>query len=152
MPGCYIVIIGGMAVQELGWERFTKDVDVLVDSGHFSAMMQKLREAEFELHATSVLKHKHSGVEVDLLREGTSLKGSSAPLPHPKEIGPNLGTASLPGLIRLKLIARRRQDLADVVALMKLHQEQRDSVCAAIPESLRKEFLDLAEEARRENS
>ncbi|MBI3832681.1 MAG: hypothetical protein HY291_24375 [Planctomycetes bacterium] len=152
IPGCYIVIIGGIAVQELGWERYTKDVDVVVDSDHFGELLQKLRDSEFELTTLPVLKHKQSGVEIDLLREGTTLKDSKYPLPHPKELGTNRGFASLAGLIRLKLDARRHRDITDIIEVMKRHLDKVDSVCAALPEPFRKEFLELAEQARREGT
>jgi len=150
IKGSYVVIIGGLAVQELGYERFTKDVDVIVDSDHFGALLDRLRELDFELTPLPLLKHRQTGVEIDLLREGTTLKDSKYPLPHPCELGPNRGFATLAGVVRLKLDARRRRDLADVVELMKRNLDKVEIVHAAVPEAFQKEFLELVEEARRE--
>ena len=150
VPGAYAVIVGGLAVQELGYERYTKDVDAVVDSDHFTEVLARLREAGFELTPLRVLKHRETGVELDLLREGAQLKDARLPLPHPRELGPNLGTATLPGLLRLKLDAHRLQDQADVVALLKPRLNEIERLCQEIPVPLRKEFLELAVIARRE--
>jgi len=48
------------------------------------------------------------------------------------------------------LEAHRRQDLADVVRIMQSHLIQTEAICAELPEVFRKEFHELAEEARRE--
>jgi hypothetical protein len=84
------------------------------------------------------------------LKEGALLKGSTMPLPHPRELGANLGFARLPALLALKIAAGRRQDLADVVEILKRRSHDAKALAVEIPERLRSAFLKLAEEARRE--
>jgi hypothetical protein len=150
IKGAYVVIIGGLAVQELGYERYTKDVAAVVDSGHYGQVLAKLRESGYELTPQFFLKHRLTGAKLDLLREGTKMKDSREQLPHPRELGPNLGFATLPAVIRLKLEAHRRQDLADVVGLLKARPQDPGALAGQLPDHLRAEFLVLAEEARRE--
>jgi hypothetical protein len=150
IKGAYVVIICGLAVQELGYERYTKDVDAVVDSGHYGQVLAKLREGGYELTTQFFLKHRLTGAKLDLLREGTKMKDSRELLPHPRELGPNLGFATLPAVIRLKLEAHRRQDLADVVELLKARPQDPGALAGQLPEHLRAELLELAEEARRE--
>lgn len=152
VSGSHVVIIGGLAVQELGYERYTKDVDAVVDSDHFDEVRDYLRAHGFVLTPELLLRHRDTGAELDLLREGAVLKGSRLPLPHPRELGPHLGTASLAGLIRLKLDTPRIQDKADIVALMKTRLAESGRIGSELPEILREEFLKLVEQARRESS
>ncbi|HEY3320055.1 MAG TPA: hypothetical protein VGP72_06295 [Planctomycetota bacterium] len=148
--GAYACFIGGLAVQEHGYVRWTDDVDIVVDAEHFSEVIEKLREMGFAIEPNFALRNKETGATVDVLKEGTTLKGAHFPLPHPSELGPNCGFATLPAVIRLKLDAHRRQDLADVVQLLKSHLPQIDDICSQLPEAFRTEFLQLADEARRE--
>ena len=150
IPDAYLVIVGGLAVQEQGYERYTSDIDAVVDSAHYSDILDRLRRKGFDQQPDAVLKHRVMGIEFDLLREGALIGDSQVPLPHPRELGPNLGFATLPGLIRLKLEAHRRQGLADVVGLLKANRDAILSLEAQLPQRLRKEYRTLAEEARRE--
>jgi hypothetical protein len=146
----YGVIIGGLAVQELGYARFTKDVDVIVDAAHYRKILQYLREHGFELTVDSILVHRQNGAEIDLLKEGAKLKDSKLPLPHPSELGPNAGFASLPGLLRLKLDAGRMQDQADIVKLLIPRLDLAPELSKQLPAILRPKFKKLLAQARKE--
>jgi hypothetical protein len=150
IDGAYATFIGGLAVQELGYVRWTDDVDVVVDSAHYTEVIEKLRESGFVLQADFTLQDKDTGAELDVLREGAKLKDAKYPLPHPSELGPNAGFATLPAIIRLKLDAHRRQDLADVVALLKKHLEKIEVVRETLPLEMVPEYDQLAAEARQE--
>ena|GEM_PF-2350823 len=150
VDGAYATFIGGLAVQNLGYERWTDDVDVVVDAEHYGEVLDRLRAAGFTLKADFSLQNNQTGAKLDLLKEGTVLKDSKFPLPHPSELGPNCGFASIAAIIRLKLEAHRRQDLADIVALLKTRLAEIDSLCASVPEIYRQQVKELAEEARRE--
>ena len=150
VDGAQACFIGGLAVQELGYVRATEDVDLVVDTNHYGTVLHRLREAGFELTAQSYLCHRETGIKVDLLREGTKLRSSRFPLPHPSELGPNLGFATLPAVIRLKLEAGRMQDQADVVMLLKPRLKEIPKIAAQLPEALRGEYQRLAGIARRE--
>jgi hypothetical protein len=138
VPGAYLVIVGGLAVQEHGYARWTEDVDAVVDSEHFSSVLEQLRQAGFEITDQYHLKHRVTGVQLDLLRAGVKLSGARATIPEPQELGENLGFASLNGLIRLKLIANRIVDLADVSRLLQAHPTPEE--WAHIREKLPSEF------------
>ncbi|MCZ7644536.1 MAG: hypothetical protein M5U26_04510 [Planctomycetota bacterium] len=150
VPGAHLVIVGGLALQELGQARWTEVVDAVVDGEHYRELLEALRAGGFELRSDGGLRHKASGVMLDLLREGAQLKGSALPLPHPRELGPHLGTAGLEGLLRLKLPSRRLQDQADVVALLKPRLACAAELRAAVPEALRERFDALLAQARDE--
>lgn len=97
LPEAYAVIIGGLAVQEWGYERYTKDIDVVVDAASFDAVVEGLRRLGYEITPERVLRHLETKIEIDLLKEGAQIKGSTAPLPHPRALGPNLGFCAFAG-------------------------------------------------------
>jgi len=151
VPGAYACIIGGLAVQEHGYARWTDDVDVVVDAEHYGEVLEKLREFGFVIEPNGVLKNRETGALLDLLKEGVKLKDSRWPLPHPRELGPNVNYAWLHGLIRLKLDSGgRMKDLADIVELLKSRLHEIEALRSQLPESLQSEFDDLAAKARRE--
>ncbi|MCY3021935.1 MAG: hypothetical protein NTW87_23230 [Planctomycetota bacterium] len=150
VPGAYACFIGGLAVQYLGYDRWTDDVDVVVDAAHYGAVLDELRARDFVLKADFTIAHRETGAKVDLLKEGTVMKDARYPLPHPAELGPNAGYARIGWLIRLKLEAQRMRDLADVVEVLKRHLDQVDAVCESLPEVMREQFTELAQRARRE--
>lgn len=150
VDGAYATIVGGLAVQHLGYERWTDDVDVVVDAEHYGEVLDRLRAAGFVLTADFTLQNTQSGAKLDLLKEGAMLKNSKSPLPHPRELGPNCGFATIAAIIRLKLEAHRRQDLADIVALLKTRLGELDRIRATLPDAYRERMMELGEEARRE--
>ena len=150
VPGAYACFVGGLAVQEHGYVRATEDVDVVVDSAHFREIIQRLRDVGFELTSKLCLRHRPSGILVDVLREGAVVKSARFPVPHPRDLGPNLGFATLPALIRLKLESGRIQDQADVVSLLKRRLPDIEVISQQIPEALRAEYQRLAAIARQE--
>jgi hypothetical protein len=103
VPGAYGVIIGGLAVQELGYARWTEDVDAVVDAAHYGEILALLRDEGFVLKADFTLVLRETGVKLVLLREGITLKNSRFPLPHPSEFGANRGFATFAAVVRLKL-------------------------------------------------
>lgn len=152
IPGAYCVFIGGLAVQEHGYVRWTDDVDVVVDAEHYRDVLEALRSQGYKVTPELNLINQETGAQVDFLKEGVKLKNAPEPLPHPCELGNNGGFAKLPALVRMKLDAHRRQDLADIVALLKKNLNTIQKVHDELPPQYRAEFLQLAEEARQELS
>lgn len=150
VPAAHAVIVGGLALQELGHERWTRDIDLLADAAHFREVLDALRAGGFELSTERSLRHRATGVEVDLLKEGVTLRGGRLPLPHPRELGPNRGTATLSGLLRLKLDSPRLQDQADIVALIKKRGVEVLAARAALPAELHALLDALFAQAERE--
>jgi hypothetical protein len=151
VDGAYAVFIGGLAVQEYGFMRFTEDVDVVVDAAHYREVIDKLREMGFEITSEFTLKNRQTGALLDLLREGATLKDSKFSLPHPQELGLNLGFARLSALIRLKLdTGGRLKDLADIVELLKRSMDQASIMRNEIPPTYHEKYDELVAQAHRE--
>lgn len=130
------LIVGGFAVQELGYPRVTLDVDIVVPdvldavealtadlSGPFA------REAGLE----DTLKHKSTGVLINFLPAGKVLKhGCRIPFPEPKTISQRPQIVTVEELISLKLDSwhnnptKRLRDKADVIELISRRKLPRD--------------------------
>jgi hypothetical protein len=151
IDGAYASIIGGLAVQDLGYERWTDDADVIVDAAHYGEVLERLRQEGFLITSDFSLKHKLTGAKLDLLKEGSTLKDSRFPLPHPSELGPNADFAALHGIIRLKLDSGGRfKDLADIVELLKRDISKSDAVRKNLPPAFHEKYDELVAQAHRE--
>lgn len=150
VPGSYGTIVGGLAVQELGYVRYTNDVDVVIDSAFYRDVLEVLRGDGFALTGDFTLLFKDSGVKLDLLREGHTLRDSKLPVPSPSELGPNRGFATLTGLTRMKLDTDRLKDQVDIVELFKPRLEEIDRIRPKIPAALLPKFDQLMAQARHE--
>ena len=150
IDGAYGVIIGGLAVQQFGYERYTDDLDLVVDREHFNEILTKLRERDFVVQNDFSLCDRQSGAKLDLLQEGTLMKNSRFPLPHPSELGKSGWFATLPALMQLKLQTPRMKDKADIVELLKRHMSEADMILHTLAPELRADFTTLLEQARLE--
>jgi hypothetical protein len=150
VSGAYGTIVGGLAVQELGYTRWTEDVDIVLDAAHYSQVLDILRKNGFAIHDDLTLRNAASEANLDILKEGQLLKNSRLPVPHPAELGPNGGFATLAGLARMKLDTARAKDFADLVELCKPRLAQSDALRAALPEVLRPDFDRVTLQARKE--
>jgi hypothetical protein len=113
-------VAGGFAVIEHGYERFTKDVDLLVYAGDLSRAMKVLRAAGFRGGRTPVgarMRDERTKVDVDLL--GTAFEGDERALARSSRARRLLPVIPVEHLILMKLETGRIQDDADVVALLK---------------------------------
>lgn len=119
--------VGGLAVVHHGYRRTTVDIDVLVSADALDRLRPLLGSYGFE-EVRRGLRHLATGVHVDLLVEGSALPREGAGLyPAPSdqagcEDEPEM--LALAPLIALKLRAGRHQDLADIVALLKLLDDE----------------------------
>lgn len=130
--GVRIALIGGFALPFHGVRRATGDVDFLVDAVGTDALHEALGAAGYvTLHRSDDAANYRSpgagAVGIDLLyarRPPTRAMLARAALPP---AGGDVPVVDVEGLIGLKLQAlvndpaRRRQDEADIVALMTLH-------------------------------
>lgn len=117
-------IIGGLAVMHHGYERFTTDVDVLVPADAAEHLDPLLERYGFARETATRLRHLPTGVRVDVLPAGMVLRGPrpAEPLPAPTDVVSSERDPEVAGLatvLMLKLEAGRRQDVADVVQLLK---------------------------------
>jgi len=113
-------VAGGFAVIEHGYERFTKDVDLLVYADDLSRAMRALRAAGFRGGRTPIgarLRDERTRVDVDLL--GTAFEGDERALARAARARRLLPVIPVTHLVLMKLGTARSQDDADVVALLK---------------------------------
>jgi len=118
--GISFAIAGGFAVIEHGYERFTKDVDLLVLASDLPRAMQVLRENGFIGNRTPIgarMREERTGVQVDLLK--TAFKGDEQAIVRAGRGRRRLGVIPVEHLVLMKLESGRIQDEADIVAVLK---------------------------------
>lgn len=150
-------IAGGIAVVHHGYVRSTDDLDVLVEAGGVERLDPHLAAHGFSRPSERRLVHGPTSVQVDLLVEGEALPrpgAGSYPSPGATEASPgDSAIVSLPALVTLKLRARRHQDTADVVALLKpLEDAEYLALESRVPAELRGDLLALRRDAIEERS
>jgi hypothetical protein len=125
--GIPYAIAGGMAVNAHRHSRTTRDVDLLLTAAGFAAFKQLVAAGEFAPVPARPRRFADplTGVTFDILVAG-HFPGSGAPgpvaFPDPSDVAQeidNLRVIDLPTLVQLKLAARRYQDFADVVSLIR---------------------------------
>ncbi len=118
--GIPFAVVGGFAVIEHGYERFTKDIDLLVYARDLPRAMNALRDAGFHGGRTPIgarLRDERTAVDVDLL--ATAFEGDERALARSVRARGRLPVIPVAHLILMKLEGGRSQDDADVVALLK---------------------------------
>jgi len=138
---CESVVGGGWAVWRHGYVgRVTQDVDIVLPSDRIVDFTQTASVSGFEVLAQPTgrwpkLRHRETGIEVDVLpeggRPGTASRPAPTTIPHPNTMGAVRGMLkymSLPSLIELKLAAGRLRDEADVLELARENRERLDDV------------------------
>ena len=150
-------LVGGAAVIHHGYVRATEDLHLLVERADLDRLEPLLAAHGFERAKENRLRHVPSGVDVDLLFGGERRpRPGSPPYPRPSEVARSdreSDVVALPALVELKLVARRHQDLADVVELLKrLDEEAYFALEASVPPELRADLLRLRRDALEELS
>jgi hypothetical protein len=136
---CEAVIGGGWAVWRHGYiGRVTQDIDIALPKDRIDEFLHASSVSGFDVLKQPVgrwpkLRHRETGVEVDVLPEGGRPGIASRPapttIPHPNSMGAErrvLKYMALPSLIELKLAAGRTRDEADVVELVRENRDQVD--------------------------
>ncbi len=139
--GSEAALAGGWAVWRHGFVgRVTQDVDIVLPAVRVADFLQAASVAGFEPLPQlpgrwPKVRHKDTGIEVDILpeggRPGTAAKPAPTTIPHPVALGaagPALRYARLPGLIELKLAAGRIGDEHDVVELIRANPDQTEAI------------------------
>ncbi|QEL16888.1 nucleotidyltransferase family protein [Limnoglobus roseus] len=123
--GVPYAVVGGNAVAawvtqvDPGSERFTRDVDILIDRDRLPAVIAVMEAVGFEYANTSGVDpfiEKPDGRPSDgvhLLYAGEKVKaeyGTTAPTMAETERGPEFQVVSLEALVRMKLESNRRKD------------------------------------------
>ncbi len=150
------LIVGGYAVQEHGYPRFTSDVDIVVPN--VAAAREALTAYGFRPNPGSSMTviHRVTKIEIDLLPGGGSVGPGPLSLPLPTQVSPQPTIVPLANLIEIKLSSylgsplSRLRDLADVIELIRSNQLPQDFPLAPQVEARYREvWQGLADEASR---
>lgn len=138
---CEAVVGGGWAVWRHGYVgRVTQDIDIALPEASIDNFLQAASVTGFEVLGQPdgrwpKLRHRETGIEVDILpeggRPGTASRPAPTVIPHPATMGAVRGLlkySSLASLIELKLAAGRLRDEADVVELARENPDQLEEV------------------------
>jgi hypothetical protein len=140
--GVLPLVIGGLAVNHHGYQRFTVDIDILVARADAERLLRRLRQELGWRRQGEGFRNTLLDVSVDLCVEGEPTAPRSAErFPDPGTLrtvpaGP-LPVPSLPELIALKVMSGRARDDADVVELLKRHPRRIASIRTAAARRLR---------------
>ncbi len=156
--GIAYAVVGGMAVFAQGYRRTTNDLDVLLTAEGFEEFRERFVPKDYDRHEGRPRRFtdKKSEVSVDVLIAGRYPgNGKPGPIAYPDPanvvtIIEDIRVLDLPTLIQLKLAARRHQDFADVVNLIRVHNLD-ESYQDKLHSSLHRDYIECLEEKRRED-
>jgi len=145
------LVIGGLAVIHYGYERYTQDIDLLYANAD-GKILERLK-ADFSIVVKAQsgwheLKHRKTGVRLELIPEGGL--GTYGFIPSLKTVAGEGGFISLMGLVWLKLVSGRAQDVADIVVLAKGRYNDLEAFRDRLPPDLRGRFAECLAQAKRE--
>ncbi len=152
------VIVGGMALNVHNRRRVTTDVDILLTREGFAAFRDRFvnaKDYQQTRRRPRRLVDRRNGVNVDFLLTGLHPGFRPfGPLTFPdplqvREEVDGIWYVNLVTLVELKLAARRWQDFADVVALIR-GNNLKESFAKRLHPSVRRDYLECLDEAREE--
>jgi hypothetical protein len=156
--GIPYAIAGGMAVFAHKYRRTTADVDVLLTREGLEQFRAKFVGRTYRQKEGRPRRFvdKVNNVGIDFLVTGL-FPGSGKPgpiaYPPPDAVGVEIGKVqilNLRTLVELKLAARRHQDFADVVNMIRFNDLD-ESFAAQLHPSVRRDYIECLEEKRRED-
>jgi hypothetical protein len=124
--GISMAIVGGLAAIHHGYQRFTKDIDVVVQSGHLDILARVAPQYGIKIiwkDPDGWHKMQCEGVPINVVPEGRKpRKDAPTSIPSPEQLGVREGTgyAGIAGWMETKLGSYRVQDQADVVQVIKV--------------------------------
>jgi hypothetical protein len=151
-------VVGGMAINAHRHRRTTDDLDILLTPEGLAAFRNQFIGQSFDTVPGRPRRFVDRGnaVTLDVLVTGMFPgSGKPGPIAYPdpaavrERIG-NIEVVNLPTLIELKLAARRYQDFADVVSMVRVHDLD-ESFADRLHPSVRRDYLECLEEKRRED-
>jgi hypothetical protein len=151
-------VAGGMAVFAHKYRRTTDDVDVLLTRQGLERFRELFVPKKYEPwpRRSRRFTDRISKVSVDFLVTGL-FPGSGEPgpvvYPDPESVRTVIEktqVVNLPTLVELKLAARRHQDFADVVNLIRFNNLD-ESFANQLNPSVQRDYIECLEEKRRED-
>jgi hypothetical protein len=124
--GIPIAIVGGLAAIHFGYERFTKDIDIVVQSSNLDVLARIAPRYGIKIiwkDPDGWHKLQCEGVAIDVVPEGRKPRTDApAVIPGPRRLGVRQGAdyAAIAGWMETKLGSFRVQDQADVVQVLKV--------------------------------
>jgi hypothetical protein len=151
-------IVGGMAVNAHRHRRTTSDVDVLFTSQGFDEFRRLFVPKHYQNLPGRSRRFVDRKNQVNLMVTLTGYypgRTQVGPItfPDPEQAGQvieKIQVINLPTLVQLKLAARRYQDSADVVELIRFNNLD-ESYAEKLHPSLQRDFIECLEEKRRED-
>jgi hypothetical protein len=151
-------VVGGMAVFAHEHRRATNDVDILLTPDGFEAFRRLFVPKNYDPvpGRSRRFVDRSSDINLDILVTGKFPgSGKPGPIAYPDPAGVSevihkVRVVNLPTLVQLKLAARRHQDFADVVALVRAHDLD-ESFAERLHSSVRRDYIECLEEKRRED-
>jgi hypothetical protein len=156
--GIAYAVVGGMAVNAHGYRRTTDDLDLLLTSEGLEEFRKRFVPKDYEgvPRRPRRFTDRTNEVLIDFLVTGLYPgSGQPGPIAYPdpvavQEVVDDVRVLNLPTLIQLKLAARRYQDFADVVALIRANQLD-EAFAGNLHPSVRRDYIECLEEKRRED-
>lgn len=124
--GIPLAIVGGLAAIHFGYERFTKNIDIVVRSNNLNVLARVAPHYGIKVvwkDPDGWHKLQFEGVSIDVIPEGRKpRKDAPTEIPSPERLGvcKGSGYAKIAGWMETKIGSYRLQDQADVVQVMKL--------------------------------
>jgi hypothetical protein len=151
-------VVGGMAVYAHHYRRTTDDLDILLTPAGFEEFKRFFVPKQYQPHArlSRRFTDRANDVTVDILVTGL-FPGSGKPgpisYPNPASVSETLKkirVVDLVTLIQMKLAARRFQDFADVVNMIRFNDLD-ESYVERLHPSVRSDYIECLNEKRRED-
>jgi hypothetical protein len=140
------ILIGGIALQHYGYERSTKDIDLVVKD-YLKVVRLLISKYGFAPDAKGAfIVIDSNGVRVDLLPSGLAIEGNQVAFPSVTTTDSEI--LPLNRLINLKLDSyeskqlHRGQDKADVIKLIQINNLKRDFLSGLFMEPLYQQLWD----------
>jgi hypothetical protein len=149
------LVVGGYAVQENGYARFTSDVGLVVPNVAAARELLSTKGFRENPGSSMTLTDRISKVEVDLLPGGGAVGPAPLLLPMPTHVSTEPTIADLHTLIQIKLSSylgspmSRLRDLADVIELIKANHLPRDF---ELNEAVQSQFIERWDDLQAESN
>jgi len=143
-----IALIGGTAAIAYGYERSTRDIDIVVSLSDFDRFITTACKYGIELvirKDAGFYEVKYEDVPIDVIQEGAFSHNDNEPnaIPSPGHMGVNegVGVASLPTWVQTKISRGRPLDFADIVEVFKKTKPQELEEVVSYFGTLNKSYL-----------